>query len=196
MCLENRYWLTDDALWKLWHSQNPWSTIEYHKIFQIIFLSLPKVNYYDEDLTTRNNIIPKVNSLLYYHSSVSWRTFFSELFSTFTYLLISHIKLKLVGLFNVHIINHSGWYRDNHVLGIVFWPCLEMTYYQFSPRFFYMPLRIQWHGTATTVIIRTELLCIPPTQDWIRVNSVPGEHVTHSTTRGIPWRIMCYVSAK
>ena len=77
-------------------------------------------------------------------------------------------ELKLFGLFNVNT-NCSGSHWDNHVFDLVFWPCLEITYYQ---RFqgFYVPLGIHWHGTTIIVII----------------NGVSCEHVIHSTTGGDP----------
>ena len=38
-------------------------------------------------------------------------------------------------MFNVHI-NRSGSYLDNHVFDLLFWPCLEMTFYQRLQGFF------------------------------------------------------------
>ena len=61
------------------------------------------------------------------------------------------VKLKLCGLFNAHI-NRLGSYWDNHVFDLLDLTLLGDYLWSTSPRFFYVPLGIQWHRTAIVMI--------------------------------------------
>ena len=94
-------------------------------------------------------------------------------------ILITHnickIKLKLFGMADVHI-NRSGSYWDNLVFYLLFWPCLEMTFYQHL-----CGTVIKWFVSYLKKLWRFN-------PGLAQINGVPGKHVTYLALSIHRWR--------
>ena len=84
--------------------------------------------------------------------------------------------LKLFGLFNIHI-SHSGSCWDNHVFDLLFWPCLEMIFFNVPKVLVYATMH-----PMTQDRHYSDHHCLSHNH-WTRVNGMPGQHVAHLTSR-------------